>query len=171
MTDETYLSIAKFAEYQHYRDREPIWIKLYVRSHGRTGSVLDDKKLQALPPLTRLLWFYLLALAGRYQNAVPNSPEWLSRVSGVPVANVHEGVAELLHIRLVRETKTPRRMSLFASRIAQKRYTGCRRASNNGRAEHFVFDTLGVDDPPRDWPHERPSQSAIKAALAAKETT
>jgi hypothetical protein len=44
------------------------------------------------------------------------------------------------------------------------RYTGCRLVRGSHAFTH-VFDPLGTDRPPNDWPHERPTIAAIRAAI------
>jgi hypothetical protein len=48
------------------------------------------------------------------------------------------------------------------------RFTGSRwtRGSHGGT---YVYDPLGTETPPRDWPHERPSREEIVAALEAQD--
>jgi hypothetical protein len=49
-----------------------------------------------------------------------------------------------------------------------RRYTGCR-LTVGSHGHGYVFDPLGMDMPPPDWPHPRPTRAEIKAALVAAE--
>lgn len=109
----SFLSVTNWGEYQHYRDRTPIWIKLHVEA-------LHDEKLRRLPLSTRLLWFEMLLLAATFQNSVPNSPELIGNLAGIPSELCREGVAELLKVRLLRE-KSSRRSASKAASVDKKR--------------------------------------------------
>lgn len=45
------------------------------------------------------------------------------------------------------------------------RYTGCRERSGTHGVSH-ALDPLGTDKPPADWPHKKPTQEEIQAAIA-----
>ena len=110
----SYLSVTKWGEYQHYRDRTPIWIKLHVES-------LHDEKLRNLPISTRLLWFNMLLLAATFQNSVPNSPELIAELSAIPPELCREGIKDLLKMRILREKGTRRAASKHTEAQRKKR--------------------------------------------------
>ena len=60
---ERFLSVSRWREYQYYKDRRPIWIKLYL-------DLLDKQDFSELPVTTQLLWFKLLLLAARTGNVM-----------------------------------------------------------------------------------------------------
>jgi hypothetical protein len=107
----SYLSFRKWGDYQHYRDRDPIWIKFYVR-------ILDDHELSALPVTTQLLFDRLLLLAGRNANVIRNDPEALARLIGITPRECREGIVQLVKGRWIRETRTTRRASKPATKHA-----------------------------------------------------
>lgn len=109
----TYLAIPNWRRYQHYRDRTPVWVKLHVES-------LHDEKLRRLSLEARLLWHEMLKLAATFQNAVPNSPEALETLAGIPCETCREAVAELVKARLLQEKKTRRSASKSASAEKEK---------------------------------------------------
>lgn len=104
----TYLSIPNWNKYQHYRDRTPIWVKLYVES-------VHDATLRRLSLEARLVWHEMLKLAAMFQNAVPNSPETIGNLAGIAPETCREAVEELVKARLLREKQTRRSASSRAS--------------------------------------------------------
>lgn len=108
-----FLAVPNWRRYQHYKDRTPIWVKLYVES-------LHDEKLRRLSLDARLMWHEMLKLAATFQNAVPNSPEALETLVGIPCETCREAVAELVKARLLQEKKTRRSASKRASAEKEK---------------------------------------------------
>lgn len=104
----SYLRVRNWERYQHYRDRRPVWIKLYV-------ELLDDLELKALPLPTRLLFVELLLLAARHDNAIRNEPEKICGVLGMKLSDVTNGIERLRKGRWIHVTNTPRRASKPAS--------------------------------------------------------
>ncbi len=68
----TYLSVRTFHEHQHYRDRNPVWIKLYNR-------VMDDDKFLALSDAARGHLLLIWLLASRRQNKIPNDAKLVAK--------------------------------------------------------------------------------------------
>jgi hypothetical protein len=65
-----YFRVKNWDHYQHYRHRNPPWVKLYT-------CLLDDYEYTQMPVCTRLLVLEILMLAGKTGNKIPNNPEWL----------------------------------------------------------------------------------------------
>ncbi len=107
----TYYAIVNWSDYQHYKFRNPPWIKFHT-------ALLDDPKMRALPIPTQLLWDRLLLCAGRFANVLPTESEVIANLTGVPTRNVREGIPLLLKGRWIKETRTPRRASKAASKGA-----------------------------------------------------
>jgi len=67
------IRVVNWHHYQHYRDRNPPWIKLYTRlidgDSREFGRLKDEEKWQFLA---------ILMLASRQQNAIPHDPDWIS---------------------------------------------------------------------------------------------
>lgn len=57
-------------EYQHYKKRDPIWIKMYHR-------LLDDYEYGCLRDDSKLLLFSLYLLAAKTGNRIPADLEWI----------------------------------------------------------------------------------------------
>lgn len=70
-----YLRVAKFREYQHYRDRSPAWIKLHSQIFtSRTWVMLDDDQ-------ARLLMIVCMLLASLTDNRIPLDVAYIRRVA------------------------------------------------------------------------------------------
>lgn len=65
-------SVKSFEQFQHYKDRNPPWIKLY-------NSVLDDYDIGRLQDASKAHLFAIWLLASRYDNIIPYDAEWVSR--------------------------------------------------------------------------------------------
>jgi hypothetical protein len=70
-----YLSIKNLAEHQHYKDRNPPWIKLHAKilSNYEFGCLQDASKAHLM-----LLW----VLASRLDNRIPYDLAWLTKQLG-----------------------------------------------------------------------------------------
>lgn len=112
----SYLRVRNWERFQHYRDRRPPWVKFYV-------ELLDDSEIRALPLPTRFLLCQLLLLAARHDNAIANDFEAIANDLRMKPEDVREGLAKLLTMRWLQETRTPRRASKPASSVLAKRYT------------------------------------------------
>lgn len=65
-------AVKNFEEFQHYKDRKPVWIKLY-------NDVLDDYDFGLLPDASKSHLIAIWLLASRYKNAVPYDAEWVAK--------------------------------------------------------------------------------------------
>lgn len=68
-----YLSVKNLETYQHYKDRDPKWIKLYY-------SILDDPGFMMLNEIMRCRYMTCLIIASRCQNKIPLDPQYLKKV-------------------------------------------------------------------------------------------
>lgn len=139
----SFLAVTNWRQYQHYRDRTPIWVKFYV-------EILHDEKLKQLPLSTRLLWDQMLLLAATFQNAVPNSPELIGNLTGIPPELCAEGIEQLVKGRWLREKQTRRSTSKPASAEKEEKKS---KKENHARvkallesAEKFVRDQAYFHD-------------------------
>lgn len=86
------LYVRNFWRHQHYRDRNPPWIKLY-------GDLLVDEEVRDFSATTRLAAILLLLVAARRGNRIPNRPSWLAEEIGLAPAAVKRAISDLLHAR------------------------------------------------------------------------
>ena len=68
-----YLSVKNLDRYQHYKDRDPKWIKLYY-------SILDDEGFMVLDETLRCRYMTCLIIASRTENKIPHDPTYLKKV-------------------------------------------------------------------------------------------
>jgi hypothetical protein len=85
MSSATFIRIVNWGSYQHYKKRNPPWVKVYV-------SLLTNDQYLDLDRDSRLLLFTLFLLAPRYQNAIPLDSKMLalafpSTVNTQPLVN------------------------------------------------------------------------------------
>lgn len=66
-----FLAVKDFRRFQHYRDRDPIWIKLYT-------NVLIDTAFLELPEPAQAQLVKLWVLASQLGNPLPNNPKLLA---------------------------------------------------------------------------------------------
>ena len=59
-----YIHIENWRKFQHYKDRNPPWIKLYV-------NILDDYEYNILPDNHKLILIHLWLLASKTNNNIP----------------------------------------------------------------------------------------------------
>lgn len=67
-----YVSVVNWRRFQHYKDRNPAWIKLYT-------TTLDNPEYECLPDASKVLLYTLWMLAARHNNAIPADADRLYR--------------------------------------------------------------------------------------------
>lgn len=65
-----YFCVKNWRQFQHYKHRNPPWIKLYTH-------LLDDYEFGCLPDASKLLAFYIILLAAKTGNKLPANVEWI----------------------------------------------------------------------------------------------
>jgi hypothetical protein len=65
------LQVKNWSQFQHYRDRNPVWVKLYL-------SLLDDYGITRLTDADRGQLFLIWLLAARNGGVLPNDPKWIA---------------------------------------------------------------------------------------------
>lgn len=63
--------VRNFERFQHYKDRNPPWIRLY-------GALWRDRAFFRLPDGAKAHLIGLFSLAARLDNQIPNDPDWLA---------------------------------------------------------------------------------------------
>ena len=71
-------SIPNWDVYQHYKRRNPPWIKLY-------NSLLDNQNFYFLKPESKLLYILLLLFASKSENSLTLNYHFLSSKTGLQV--------------------------------------------------------------------------------------
>lgn len=70
-----FFSIKNWDQYQHYKDRDPTWIKLYNR-------LLDNYDFGLLPDASKWHLIGTFLLASRYKNKIPADAGWVAKKIG-----------------------------------------------------------------------------------------
>lgn len=91
----SWISVRNWSRLQHYEDRNPPWIKLYVRQNRDCNGILDDQDLNAMSAETRWIYVALLALAAHESNAIPNVPAVIALQANVSTRRVRAALREL----------------------------------------------------------------------------
>ena len=66
-----YFSVKNFDELQHYKDRNPPWIKFY-------NTTLEDYEVARLPDASKAHLFAIWLLASRSKNKLPYDANWIA---------------------------------------------------------------------------------------------
>jgi hypothetical protein len=66
-----YFHVRNFERFQHYKDRNPPWIRLY-------GALWRDRAFFRLPDQAKAHLIGLFTIAARLDNRIPEDPEWLA---------------------------------------------------------------------------------------------
>jgi len=74
-----YLRVKNWAEFQHYKDRNPPWIKLH-------RTLLDDYEFACLQDASKLHLMLLWLLASQSEGRIPNDPKFLQGKLGLKSA-------------------------------------------------------------------------------------
>ena len=84
-----YLAVRNLNRFQHYRNRRPLWVKLYL-------STLRDAEFAALSMASRLVFVFCLLIAADRDNQIPEDAGWLAVEMNLPRKTVANSLAELL---------------------------------------------------------------------------
>jgi hypothetical protein len=67
-----FFRVTNWDQYQHYKDRDPTWIKLYAR-------LLDDYEFATLPDNSKWHLIGIFLLASKQGNRIPGDPRWVRK--------------------------------------------------------------------------------------------
>ena len=67
-----YFAVRNFYQFQHYKDRNPPWVKLHK-------AILEDEAFVNLPEFDRFVLWGCYLIAARFQNAAPNNPAFIQK--------------------------------------------------------------------------------------------
>jgi hypothetical protein len=188
---ERYIVIPRWEEFQHYRDRDPVWVKVYTR-------LLSDDGFRQLTFHQRGVLLSLWVEYARSGRQLRDNTATLTRQLGHRVlrrdleALTYAGFitfsasAPLAQSKSKRKSKNPPLSPLADDRPRQpteaeivkaredrqrngyveglSSYTGCRIVRGEVGIHH-VYDPLGTEPLPADWPYPRPTRDEIRAAL------
>ena len=70
-----YLKVVNWNEFQHYKDRNPPWIKLH-------NQLLENYDFTCLPDSAKSHLFGIWLIASRTDNNIPANPNWIAQKIG-----------------------------------------------------------------------------------------
>ena len=76
-----FLSVKDWDKFQHYRDRNPPWIKLHT-------SLLEDYDFATLPGVAKGQLLLMWLLAARTDNKIPNDRVWIAHSLRIPAKSL-----------------------------------------------------------------------------------
>jgi hypothetical protein len=94
MTTDRYIRVVNWEQFQHYKHRNPPWIKLY-------GEMLSSRTWVTLDDSSRVLAFAILMLAARHENKVPMDAAYIKRVAYLNSDPNFSGLVETYFIEIV----------------------------------------------------------------------
>ncbi len=109
-----YFAVKNFERFQHYRDRNPAWIKLYQ-------TALHDYEMSLLTDSQRWHLWAIWLLAARVQNRVPMDPAWVRRAIGATSAVKLSRFLDLGLIEIIQENQG--KIPESARQMLEKSYT------------------------------------------------
>ena len=174
METERWIVVPRWADFQHYKNRNPPWIKSYVK------QVRDDEYLslgQAERGLLNDLRMLYAEAHGqlreeaarrRLVRSESDARRWKRRLdllnhAGLVGFSASKPLA-LENREQNKLSKTPSRAVAFVPNLSS--YTGCRLVRGTHGTSH-KRDPLGMDKPPYDWPYPKPTRAEVAAALEA----
>lgn len=84
-----YIQIKDWNKMQHYKHRNPPWIKLYA-------EMLDDETFEFMSDMAKLVYFCLLLFASRKGNKIRNDSKWINRKLPIDGEITDDHISELL---------------------------------------------------------------------------
>jgi hypothetical protein len=175
MSAERWIIVPNWERFQHYRDREPTWIKLYLELRNR-----DDWRSLTLAERGLLVSLWIEYAPSRGLLSTRSLPSRVAQknlrraLDSLVAAGFIELSASkplaLARARVEREeereppSNSPRKTGGGMKRIRLHAYTGCR-ATRGAGGVGWIRDPLGRDRPPSDWPFPPPTREEVRAAL------
>lgn len=188
--DDLYIYIPNWSGpkgFQHYKDRDPKWIKNYTRllSHDAYADLTFHQRgiLHGLwmeyARSTRQLRGSTLTLTRRLGQRVTtrdlealNQAGFIRLVASSALAELYGNACLEVETEKEEEPPLPPQGGNGHKPITGKelrRYTGCR-ITRGTHGSGFKHDPLGTDRPPNDWPYDRPTKTEIEHALRERQS-
>ena len=104
-------SIKNWDKYQHYKKRNPPWVKLH-------NTILDDQSFYFLDPKSKLLYLLLLPFASKHENLMELNYQFLSSKMGIEVTR------EIITPLFARGFLLAERKRIASGSLAQRKQNG-----------------------------------------------
>lgn len=142
MAKPRFLSIKDFDKTQHYKQRNPPWLKLHKPLFG-------DRDFMQMSVSARYLYIGLLMLASECDNKVINDPSWIAQRLSMPASDIDL-------------TPLYKGGFLLASPASIRRYQQTEKSRDRGEAETEERQSRGEDTPAAVVPTSRRPRSPVK---------
>ena len=161
MSRKRYLRVRGFDALQHYKDRNPVWIKLYC-------SILEDYEFQQLQDSAKFHLIGLMLLASRLSNRFPDDSVWLASKIGASEKIEIEILIESGFLEVVADKKEVKK---------DENFNGERRViagKSKKTKDEFASATFKTDENGASAEHSREEQKRThteqtRAALSASD--
>lgn len=128
MTRKRYLCIKNFDELQHYKDRNPVWIKMPY-------SLLDDYEFEQLADETKFHAMGLMLLASHHNNKLPEDNAWLQKKIGAQKEIDLEILLEIGFLEVITGENSNKKSTVANRKIA------CKSNKTQGKSASTTFET------------------------------
>jgi len=124
------ISILKWDEHQHYKKRDPTWIKVYRDTLTSVPWIMGDDG-------SRLMMMCLMLIAARYQNAIPANPSLISKMAYLQMSesSIAKSLEKLVELEFIKIQG----LSVNGAGIASALLSTC--TSEQSRAEQSRADS------------------------------
>lgn len=95
-TENSFLRVRNLERYQHYRDRNPPWIKVH-------SAILENYEFTQLPDAMKAHAILIVVLASRMENRIPNDAAWIANKIGARSAVSVSGLVSAGFVELIDE--------------------------------------------------------------------
>lgn len=141
-----YISIVSWAKYQHYKDRNPPWIKLH-------RDLLTSETWVSSSDASKALAIALMMLAAEHGNRIPANPRYIQRRAYLEKEPDLQGLVDLQFIEIVQENDDASKPLADCKQVAPTE------TENREQKEGSVADATGAVAP------QGPSAVDLKAAV------
>lgn len=150
-----FITIKNFEKFQHYKDRNPPWIKLY-------NDLLDDYNFARLQDASKLHLILLWLLASRSDNRIPADEKWIAaRINATSKVNLQELISNGF-ISVIEDDSDLLADSQQSACLEREGETETdNRENKRGRAKKISLKELSTDHI-KDWLEEKRSQGKYK---------
>ena len=84
-----YITIPNWEKFQHYKDRKPYWIKVYIDIIDEFDENGEPKNFYTLPDSAKLTFLSLLCFRARFNCKIPyKNSQWLAKQLGIKTVNL-----------------------------------------------------------------------------------
>ena len=154
---EKYFSVSNWNEFQHYKDRNPPWIKLH-------NQLLDNYEFENLTDSTKGHLLCIWMLASRTNNKLPYDQLWIKRKIGanstidlkslensgfIEVQGVEQSASKVLVSEEERRGETEKRREDYSGLLMNdfevSEVVRIRRSNKGGKITQRVIDSLSAE--------------------------